>query len=108
MDINSKWLSSEFKEGTVEKIDDKIYRKALALYPYGHDSSGSYLANITKVEAFKTSESEVIVQITTHRPGIFIGVRGKQIKGIEAFMSSLSGMTVKILVLEERMFSSEF
>lgn len=91
--------------GMEHEIDSIIFRRALACYPYGSDSSGSYLPNITRISATEKNGT-VRVIIRTHRPGILIGAKGKQISEIKQMMEQMSKKTVEIHIEEETMFSN--
>lgn len=86
------------------EISAKPYLKALKVYPYNSSKRGSYLYNITKVQAFKISETDVKVIIKTHLPGILIGLKGIQIKEIKELMEHYSKK--KIEIVEEDMFNN--
>lgn len=85
------------------RIDGKIFKRALLQYPYNSESSGSYIRNITKVEAIQTG-GKVKVYIESHSPGVFIGKAGKQIKEIEELMSRMSNLEVEIDIKETELF----
>jgi len=93
-----KWL------GMTYEIDNKVFRKALASYPYLEEANGSdYLHSITKVWATKKG-SKTTVHIRTHRPGILIGKAGIQIGKIREYMKYLYNSDVQVDIIEEQMF----
>ena len=90
--------------GMTYEIDSKVFRKALASYPYLEEANGSdYLHSITKVWATKKG-NETTVHIRTHRPGILIGKAGIQIGKIKEHMEFLYKSDVKIDIIEDQMF----
>lgn len=92
--------------GMEYEIDSKIYKRALASYPYGStESTGSYISHITNVQAFQKG-NQVRVLVESHHPGILIGKAGKQIGEIKEYMERLSEKIVSIDIRQTEIFSN--
>ena len=92
--------------GMEHEISNKLFLKALSLYPYLLNGNHSYKANITNVWVTK-KKGNITVHIKTHYPGILIGKQGSTISGIRELMETYIGQTVTIDIQEETMFDSE-
>ena len=95
-----KFLGMEYR------IDNLVFRKALREYPYNNENAtGSYLYNITNVDAFQKG-NKVRVVIVTHSVGVLIGRKGKQIEELTSLMSQMTGKEVSIDLKESKIFSN--
>ena len=93
--------------GMEHEISNKLFLKALALYPYLTSGNyHSYKGHITNVRVTK-KKGNITVHIKTHSPGILIGKQGSTISGIRELMETYIGQTVTIDIQEETMFDSE-
>jgi len=73
--------------GFEHEIDNGFAIKALRSFPYGTESTGSYLTDMVSVRATRMGNL-VTVYLETHRPGILIGAKGWQIKALREYIDS--------------------
>lgn len=87
------------------KIDSKQVRRILKLF--FEDNSTGVLYTITNINVFKGHE-HIIVEITTHRPGLIIGKGGRTIDALTEKLTKELEMPVKIELTEDKMWHDLF
>ncbi len=94
--------------GMEHKISSIPFLKAINDYPYYVEAGTGKRVNIgqysiVSVRAFQ-KRNKVRVIVETHRPGYFIGEKGRHIKAIRELMEKRCGQSVDIHIVESRMF----
>lgn len=87
------------------EINSKQVRRILKLF--FEDSSTGVLYTITNINVFKGHE-HIIVEITTHRPGLIIGKGGRTIDALTERLTKELETPVKIELTEDQMWYDLF
>jgi len=85
------------------EIDSKIYRREIYHYLVWDDDQYDLIFTISSIKAFKCGD-KIIVEITTSRPGLLIGERGKNIDALCDFLKERLKQDVELKLKENKVF----
>ena len=97
--------------GLEYEIHNGFALRALSSFPYGTESTGSYLTDMVSVRTTRKGK-KIVVYLETHRPGILIGAKGWQINALREYINSsifkpFENADIHFHIIESKMFWSE-